>query len=216
MPTPKLGPSPAPLPRGPQSPRTPSPCSLARPARPPPPRDDRGAGVSQTATAACSHRPANGSRDSWSGPCTSPRHCHPVVPPETPTRGASCPEGNLPSKPHGLALSPNGQEPRAPRGTSELCQRPATSTAAGGAGHQAPGSQCRAPGAAEVWLQDPGLWGAAPALRNGAGEGSRQLAAGSRPRARGRGFSLLPGPSRPLRAQPHPPSPSPAPAPSRL
>lgn len=70
-----------------------------------------GAGGVPTATAACSHRPADWSRDGWSGPRTSPTHCDPAVPPETPIRGASRPEGNLLSKPHGLARPPTGRSP---------------------------------------------------------------------------------------------------------
>lgn len=165
-----------------------------------------GAGGVPTATAACSHRPADWSRDGWSGPRTSPTHCDPAVPPETPIRGASRPEGNLLSKPHGLALSPNGQEPRAPHEKSGLRRRPAASTTAGGAGHQAPGSQRRAQ--QKCGCRTRGR--VAPALRNGAGG-----KASSRPRAPGCGFSVLPGPSRPLWAQPHPHGPIPAPAPSR-
>lgn len=191
---------------------TPSPCRLARPARPPstPACDVRDTEVSQTATAACGHRPADWSRDSRSGA----EHPHtPRLPwsrPRRPSGERLVPEGNPLSKPHGLALSPDGQEPRSHTG-----RRGCTA------------SRPPAPRGAEWGTRLPGAnagagHGRSRVQASGAAQGRRRLPetalvreAGRRPRHTGLGLSPSPSRRGPLWARPHPHGPTPTPAPSR-
>lgn len=188
-------------------PRTPSPCSLAHAARPPPtpPCDDRRGGCPNCHS--CLQSPPCRLEQ---GRLERAAHQPHTLRPRGPARDAH--QGSVSSrgKPALKATRPRTvpQRAGAQGATREVGAAAAACghTAAGGAGHQAPGSQRRAQ--QKCGCRTRGR--VAPALRNGAGG-----KAGSRPRAPGCGFSVLPGPSRPLWAQPHPHGPIPAPAPSR-